>query len=70
MLCLSETVKSYHLKIRNVIGEKMSGKVCIFRTLKQFNESKSTRVNGDVKIRVLSYFSSLESHFENYVHRL
>jgi hypothetical protein len=45
---------------------KMSGKVCMFRTLKQFIERKSTQVNGDVKIRMLSYFSSLEFHFENY----
>lgn len=38
----------------------------MFRTLKQFIENKSTQVNADVKIRMLSYFSSLQCHFENY----
>ena len=44
--------------------------MCMFLTLKQFIDSNNTLVNGDVKIRVLSYFSSLESHLENYFHRL
>ena len=44
----------------------MSGKVYMFRTLKRFIERKNTQVNGDVTIRMLSYFSSLEFHFENY----